>query len=122
MDLLEAVLWLTLNVYHEARSEDSLAQQAVVYVTLNRSRESGASIKEVVLAPYQFSWTHQLHSYVPQDTKHFYICFENVLRALANDDFTGGATHYYRASMRKAPYWATKLSYIDQYGAHKFFK
>lgn len=35
MTLLEGLLWLTLNVYHEARSEPQIGQLAVAFVTRN---------------------------------------------------------------------------------------
>ncbi len=49
MDLMTGILYLTLNVYHEARSEDQFAQMAVAHVTMNRSRERGISIRDVVM-------------------------------------------------------------------------
>ena len=48
MTVLEGLLWLTLNVYHEARSEPQIGQVAVVHVTLNRAEELNRSIKEIV--------------------------------------------------------------------------
>ena len=57
MPLLEGLLWLTLNVYHEARSEPPIAQSAVALVTLNRAHEKKMPIKAVVQEPHQFSWT-----------------------------------------------------------------
>ena len=51
-----ALFWLALNVYHEARGEDAVAQRAVAHVTLNRARERGhMNIRQVVLEPAQFS-------------------------------------------------------------------
>ena len=52
-----ALLWLTINVYHEARGEDALSQRAVAHVTLNRAKQHGYDVKKVVKEPYQFSWT-----------------------------------------------------------------
>ena len=51
MDLLIGILYLTLNVYHEARSEDQFAQTAVAHVTMNRAVERKLTIKQVVLQP-----------------------------------------------------------------------
>ena len=39
MSFLEGLLWLTLNVYHEARSEPQIGQLAVAHVTLNRASQ-----------------------------------------------------------------------------------
>jgi N-acetylmuramoyl-L-alanine amidase len=120
MTLLEGLLWLTLNVYHEARSEPEVGQMAVALVTLNRAHEKHLSIKDIVNEPYQFSWTLQKQSYLPDDPKAFLQCMKSVYTALKSSDFTHGATHYHLA--RVNPYWASELSYLDQFGSHKFYK
>jgi len=120
MTLLEGLLWLTLNVYHEARSEPEIGQMAVVFVTLNRAKEQHRPIKEIVQEPYQFSWTFQKKSYLPDDPKAFLKCMESVYIALQNQDFTQGATHYHLDSIN--PYWASQFTFLEQYGSHKFYK
>lgn len=122
MDILEAVLWLTLNIYHEGRSEDQFDQIAIAHVTINRSRESGRTIKQVVLRNKQFSWTFQKNhnEYWPDDPKAFIECLDSALIALRGFDFTNGATHYHEKSVR--PYWAKDMKRIGQFGAHKFYK
>ena len=57
--IAEALLCLTLNVYHEARGEPFLGQVAVAEVTLNRVDDLRwpDTVCEVVYQPYQFSWT-----------------------------------------------------------------
>jgi N-acetylmuramoyl-L-alanine amidase len=57
MTIFEGLLWLTLNVYHEARSEPQIAQMAVALVTLNRASDQQRHISTVVQQPHQFSWT-----------------------------------------------------------------
>jgi N-acetylmuramoyl-L-alanine amidase len=109
-----------LNVYHEARSEPEVGQMAVALVTLNRAHEKHLSIKDIVNEPYQFSWTLQKQSYLPDDPKAFLQCMKSVYTALKSSDFTHGATHYHLA--RVNPYWASELSYLDQFGSHKFYK
>ena len=47
MTLLEGLLWLTLNVYHEARSEPLIGQMAVALVTLNRANEKHLPISRM---------------------------------------------------------------------------
>ena len=74
MTLLEGLLWLTLNVYHEARSEPQIGQVAVAFVTLNRANEKRLPIKDIVQEPHQFSWTFQKESYLPEDPKAFLEC------------------------------------------------
>jgi len=120
MTLLEGILWLTLNVYHEARSEPQVGQVAVALVTLNRANEKDLPIKQIVQEPYQFSWTFQKKSYVPDDPKAFLECMRSVYIALKTNDFTQGATHYHLESIN--PYWAAKFTFLNQYGSHKFYK
>lgn len=120
MALIEGLLWLTLNVYHEARSEPQIAQIAVALVTLNRANEKGLQIKEVVQQPRQFSWTYQKNSYLPDDPKAFLTCLQSVYMALQSQDFTNGATHYHLASVE--PYWTAEYTFLDQFGSHKFYK
>lgn len=120
MSILEGLLWLTLNVYHEARSEPQVGQVAIVHVTLNRAKEKNLPIKAIVTQPYQFSWTFQKESYIPDDTKAFLECLQSVYVALQTADITEGATHYHLDTV--SPYWASKFTYVDQFGSHKFYK
>ncbi len=120
MTLLEAILWLTLNVYHEARSEPRIGQVAVAHVTLNRANKGKLPVKAVVTQPYQFSWTFQKESYIPDDPTAFIKCLQSVYIALKTSDFTKGATHYHLESV--TPEWASDYTYVAQYGSHKFYK
>lgn len=120
MTLLEAVLWLTLNVYHEARSEPQIGQIAVAQVTLNRANQNNLPVYEVVRQPYQFSWTFQKKSYLPDDPEAFLTCLHSVYLAITSNDITNGATHYHLDSI--TPYWANEFTYIAQYGSHKFYR
>lgn len=120
MTLLEGLLWLTLNVYHEARSEPQIGQVAIVHVTLNRALEQHLPIQEIVRQPYQFSWTFQKQSYLPEDPDAFLRSLRSVLIALQTPDFTAGATHYHLDSI--TPDWVSDYTYIAQFGSHKFYK
>ncbi|EKD40414.1 MAG: Cell wall hydrolase, SleB [uncultured bacterium] len=120
MILLEGLLWLTLNVYHEARSEPQIGQIAVAHVTLNRANEKRLPIKEVVQEPHQFSWTVKKESYLPDDPKAFLMCMRSAYLALQTSDFTQGATHFHLASVE--PGWTAEYTFLDQYGSHKFYK
>ena len=120
MDLLSAIMWLTLNIYHEARNEDQIGQIAVAHVTLNRVHNRRQTMKAVVLEPKQFSWTHQKKSWTPQDLEALAECFESAVIALNGYDFTQGATHYHRVDVH--PKWAKKKTYIGQFGSHKFYR
>ncbi|BDD87166.1 cell wall hydrolase [Desulfofustis limnaeus] len=120
MTLLEGLLWLTLNVYHEARSESQIGQMAIVHVTLNRAQEQRMPVKDVVRQPYQFSWTFQKDSYLPDDPDAFLRCLRSVFLALKTPDPTAGATHYHLDSI--TPEWASDYTYVAQFGSHKFYK
>lgn len=120
MTLLEGLLWLTLNVYHEARSEPQVGQVAVALVTLNRANEQHLPIKAIVQEPHQFSWTFQKQSYLPEDPKAFLECMKSAYIALKTEDFTQGATHYHLDSVD--PYWSSEYTYLNQFGSHKFYK
>jgi N-acetylmuramoyl-L-alanine amidase len=120
MTLMEGLLWLTLNIYHEARSEPQIGQLAVAHVTLNRATEQDMSVKDVVTQPYQFSWTFQKQNYIPDDPETFFKCMETAAIALKTPDFTDGATHYHLESVE--PEWADDLTYVAQFGSHKFYR
>ena len=122
MDIFEAILYLTLNIYHEARSENRMGQLAVAHVTLNRSEEKGLSVKEVVFEPYQFSWTHLIgeDNYKPKDMKAWNNCLKSALIAIKQPDFTVGSTYYHHENID--PYWTKNFRFIGQYGKHKFYR
>jgi len=117
--LLEGLLWLTLNVYHEARGEDQLSQIAVAHVTLNRAYNTNQPIKQVILKNRQFSWTWQKSDYWPYDLEAFMVCLKSVSIATKGYDFTGGATFYHEKNVK--PYWTKDMHQIGQFGAHKFY-
>ena len=127
MMLEGALFWLALNVYHEARGEDAVAQRAVAHVTLNRARERGhMNIRQVVLEPAQFSWTldkGKLRTR-PWETNPdgFLKCSINAVRALSGTDITKGATHYHESAMRPAPAWTRDMTVTLKYGPFTFYK
>ena len=120
MDLISAVMWLTLNIYHEARGEDQIGQIAVAHVTMNRVHNRNQSVKQVVLDPYQFSWTHTKEKWTPQNMEALMECFESAVVAMGGHDFTQGATHYHRIDVH--PGWAKRMTFIGQLGSHYFYR
>lgn len=120
MSFLEGLLWLTLNVYHEARSEPEIGQMAVAHVTLNRAIEERKSVGEIVTAPYQFSWTFQKRSYFPTEYQALQQSARIALKALTTPDFTKGATFYHHTAVN--PHWAGDMTFVAQYGSHKFYR
>jgi len=120
MDAFTAILWLTLNLYHEARGEEQLAQIAVAHATLNRAKERGLTVKKTVLQPRQFSWTIGGQKKPIHDPAALLKCYEVAQVALKGRDFTRGATHYHEKKVK--PIWRKKMVYLGEYGNHKFYK
>jgi N-acetylmuramoyl-L-alanine amidase len=119
MDIMEALLWLCLNIYHEARSDDRLGQLAVAHVTLNRAELRGLTVREVVLQPAQFSWVDKV-DIMPKEHNTMLEIANVAKTAFSGKDITGGATHYHHVSIQ--PHWADKMEYITTFGSHKFYK
>lgn len=120
MGFVEGLLWLTLNIYHEARSEPEIGKLAVAHVTLNRAMEEQKSIEEVVTAPYQFSWTFQKTSFIPAEPGSLEDSMGVALKAITSKDFTQGSTFYHRTDV--SPRWAAHKNFTAQYGSHKFYR
>ncbi|MCI5166834.1 MAG: cell wall hydrolase [Candidatus Electrothrix sp. GM3_4] len=120
MSFLEGLLWLTLNVYHEARSEPQIGQLAVAHVTLNRASQNKKTVEQTVTAPRQFSWTFLQKSYMPKETDAFVDCLHTAMKAMTTPDFTDGATFYHREDVH--PKWAGQKNYVAQYGEHIFYR
>lgn len=120
MSFLEGLLWLTLNIYHEARSEPEIGQLAVAHVTLNRATAKHRSVEKIVNEPYQFSWTFQKDTYVPTEPNALLKSLQSALHAMISKDFTGGATFYHRYDIE--PHWTAEKTYVAQYGEHKFYR
>ena len=118
MDLITAIMWLTLNIYHESRGEEQLGQIAVAHVTLNRVKKRNTSVKEVVISPYQFSWVHT-KKWEPKDIPALVQCFHSAVIAMNGFDFTSGATHYHRKDIK--PWWAKKKKMVAMIGNHMFY-
>jgi len=120
MSFLEGLLWLALNVYHEARSEPQIGQLAVAHVTLNRAVQKKQSVEDIVTAPHQFSWTLRKDTFLPTDPGAFADSIITALHAMTTSDFTHGATFYHRQDVH--PYWSNGMTYVAQYGRHKFYR
>ena len=118
---IELILYIALNIYHEARSDPPFAQIAVAHVTINRIKQSGTSAKEVVYKPYQFSWVYQKENHWPDDIKSFAKSVEYAIIAINGHDFTDGSTFYYKKGTKK-PYWTKEKIYVASFGSHKFYK
>lgn len=121
-----ALFWLTLNLYHEARGQPTIAQLSVCHVTINRSKERNQTIKEAVTHPYQFSWRleRKKRKAKPwlQEPEAFLNCSIIAIQASTGPDITGGATYFHEARMKPKPRWTKKLKRVARYGDLIFYK
>ncbi len=117
---VESLLWLTLNVYHEARGEPKIGQLAVAHVTLNRAREERKTVAEIVKEPKQFSWTQQKKSPATLELTPLQDSLHVALKAMTTPDFTGGATYFHRHDLN--PDWTANMTFTARYGSHKFYR
>jgi len=124
MLLQGALLWLTLNIYHESRGQPDMQQMAVAHVTINRANESGETIKEVVKKRAQFSWRLDRKKRAEEpwktDPEVFLKCGLNAVRALHGPDFTNGSTYFHETRVR--PKWAKKKKMTGRHGRLIFYK
>lgn len=122
----EAILALTLNLFFEARGEGYHGMQAVADVTVTRVKDDRYpdNVVDVVLQPYQFSWTvdklsdnnlfelMELQRYVLHSGKYneqeidAYRVAEKIARKVLQNDYRVRYrfTHYHATSV--TPYWA----------------
>lgn len=121
--------YMARTIYGEARGEGARGMQAVGNVIMNRIKQGGwfgASIKDVVLKPKQFSCWNE------NDPNRTVILSANAAqlatarniaeRVMSGElsDITGGATHYHAKSI--TPYWAKTLTKTATIGNHIFYK
>lgn len=118
--MLEALFWLTLNIYHEARSDDQISQIAIGHVVMNRAVKKHISVKDVIFEPFQFSWTFLIEDWVPHEERALEECDDSARIAWEGQDFTLGATHYHRTDT--IPEWTNRMTYLDTYGSHAFYR
>lgn len=118
--LLEAILWLALNVHHEARGEPLPCQIMVAEVTLRRveSQYYPDSIKDVVLEPKQFSWTSDKEKSMDFSI----VSYKDVyvaMTALGGSYYTTDELHYARYDVDN--YWTNQYHKSKQCGNHIFY-
>jgi len=130
-DILARTLW------GEARGESLAGQIAVAWTIRNRVTDGkakswwGEGYAGVCQKPYQFScWNKNDPNYAylsgakPIPYREFaqaQIAADQVIDGKVPDP-TGGATHYYATTMKKAPAWAAKAKQTLELGGHVFFK
>lgn len=122
--LLDTLLWLALNIYHEARGETVEGQKAVAKVVLNRAIERGQTVEEVVMADAQFSWTEDGYPDYPKDYRIFFYCAKIALDAViefTNGKTLKGANHYFNHNL-VSPSWMKGMEVVKIIGNHTFLK
>lgn len=121
-----ALLCLALNLYHEARSEDTASQIAVAEVTLNRvdSNLYPDTVCGVVKQYKQFSWYWDEKSDKPYEKEAFKKSLRIAERMLKERDYYSvvgkEATHYHASYV--SPYWQNSFDRIKKVGSHIFYK
>ena len=124
-------LYMAKTMWGEARGEGLAGMQAVGNVIMNRVDAGswyGASIKDVVLKPYQFScWNSNDPNRAKIDALTVSQLESSMALPLARQiiagdlpDITGGATHYHAKSI--TPSWASKMKRTAMIGNHIFYK
>lgn len=113
-----ALMCLTLNIYHEARSESAAGQAAVALVTLNRAQRDPSRVCAEVFRPYQFSWT--LSPKRITEPRAWQRAKEVARAVWTMQDFTEGATHFHADYV--SPAWADAKVRVGQCGRHIFYR
>ena len=121
---------LARTVIGEAANQGPVGMRAVAAVALNRARGRGQSPSDVVLAPNQFEpWgTEESASRlmaIPTSDPRYVAAMREVDAAMAGDDPTGGASHFYAPAAqaalgRQRPAWDDGTG--RAIGDHLFFR
>lgn len=96
----------------------------MVHVTVNRARKRKQTVYTVVNDKAQFSWTldkkkRKAKPWV-EGPEVFLKCSINTVKAIAEKDFTGGATYFHEDWA--SPAWAKKMKRTGKYGKLAFYK
>ena len=124
---------LAINIYHEARGESKMGQEAVASVTMNRAEQDRSKVCREVFRYKQFSWTNDLvskvkkgvwkldQSLIPRERAAWAKAQKIAAAALTGKmrDRTRGATHYHTTDI--APYWKWSLTPTKLIGKHQFY-
>lgn len=135
--MIEAIVCLAMNVYHEARGEPLDGQLAVAQVTMNRveSERFPDSVCDVVYQGHrdargnmirnkcQFSWYCDGRDDRPYNKDEWDASMDvatAVLTPGGAEDLVGGAMWYHADYVD--PYWAPTMTKTAKIGVHIFYK
>lgn len=99
---------LAITVWGEARGESPLGRAAVAHSILNRCRQKGLTVAQVVLKPWQYSCfnksdpnSHKIEKLVSSagasvPLGEWAVCYTSAIEAIRGEssDPSAGATHY----------------------------
>ena len=117
--MVEAILWLALNIHHEARGEPFHCQVAVGEVVRRRVESSvyPNTYEEVVLEPKQFSWANDKE---PDFTVVTLDDLSAAAYAMYND-YTYTTTELHYAATWVDNYWTKKMTKTYECSGHIFY-
>ena len=125
--IAECILCLALNVYFEARAEDTASQLAVAQVTMNRVKDPRYPNKvcKVVKQKNQFSWFWDGKSDKPYERKAWDQALDLAERIIKEPDqyrvsCVSNSTHYHAVYV--SPSWAKSFKKYCRVGSHIFYR
>ena len=114
---------LALNIYWEARNQNTAGQLAVAQVTMNRSydRRYPNDVCEVVYDHKQFSWYWDGKSDTPKEKRAWEKAILVASAAMAGSGHAElqGVTHYH--AVYSQPYWKDYMTKVAMIGDHVFY-
>jgi spore germination cell wall hydrolase CwlJ-like protein len=128
---------MAVNLFFEAGGEGKRGMQAVAAVTYNRSEHWAykGSICNVVLAPRQFSWTHQkgytsvlkllqgdTSELSAKDTKSYNLAVDIASRPRIEFTSVLPKNVLFYHSVKVKPYWVKNKVQVAHIGNHLFYK
>ena len=136
--IVEAILCLALNVYHEAKNQSTIGQIAVAQVVMNRVKDDrypntvcevvkqGQTYKWNTELPIrnrcQFSWYCDGKNDTPKEETawQYAIMVADGVYYNKVHDLVEGATHYHAYYVN--PSWAETKTYINRIDDHIFYR
>jgi len=128
MILTTAAACLALNIFFEARHENTTGQLAVAEVTLNRVKDKRYpnNVCDVVWEGKQFSWTHDGKHDDPTRMSYLDRRAWKRIKELSISILDGStnlmglsSTHYH--SVEVSPFWKSHYKFDGQIGNHIFY-